>query len=132
MKQKILVVEDDRDIADLVKMVLETEAFEVNTVLDSEKALETARQFVPDAILLDLTMPKLDGWQVFKLIRKDSLLKHIPVAILTAKSESFDEMVGLHVMNADAYITKPFGKKELLDKTHELLTKKTDKKNSHR
>jgi two-component system response regulator VicR len=124
MGKKILVIEDDSDIADLVKLVLETTSdFTVQTVLDPEAAYSTAKDFRPDAILLDLSMPKMDGWTVFKLIRKDSSFKEIPIAILTAKSQQLDEMVGLHIMNADAYITKPFGKQELIDKTYELCNK---------
>jgi two-component system, OmpR family, response regulator VicR len=123
MKKKILVIEDDNDIADLVKLVLETEDFVVEKVLDSALAIDAARTYRPDAILLDLTMPKIDGWEIFKQLRKDPDLHTVPIAILTAKAERFDEMVGLHVMNADAYITKPFGKKELIDKTHELFAK---------
>jgi two-component system response regulator VicR len=125
MKKKILVVEDDKDIADLVKLVLETEDFVVETVLDPTAALDTAKRYQPDAVLLDLTMPKIDGWQIFKLLRKEPEFVDVPIAILTAKSEQFDEMVGLHVMNADAYITKPFGKQELIDRTHELFRKKS-------
>jgi len=120
---KILVVEDEKDIADLVKLVLETEDFTVQTVLDPLQALSRAHEYKPDAILLDLKMPKKDGWEVFRELRGDPAFCRTPVAILTAKSESFDEMVGLHVMNADAYITKPFGKQELIDKTHALLRK---------
>ena len=123
MKKKILVIEDDRDIADLVKLVLETEEFEVESILDPEVAYETAKHFRPDAILLDLSMPKIDGWEIFKMLREDEDFTGVTIAILTAKSEPFDEMVGLHVMNADGYITKPFGKQELLDKTHELFKK---------
>jgi two-component system, OmpR family, response regulator VicR len=125
MAKKILVIEDDRDIADLVKLVLETEDFEVETVLDPENAYDRAKSYRPDAILLDLSMPKIDGWAVFKMIRRDKSFAGVPIAILTAKSQQFDEMVGLHVMNADAYITKPFGKQELIDKTYELFNKKT-------
>jgi two-component system response regulator VicR len=123
--KKILVIEDDKDIADLVKLVLETEDFVVETVLDPEQAYPRAKEYAPDAILLDLRMPKMDGWEVFKLLRSDKEFAHVPIAILTAKSEEFDAMVGLHVMNADAYITKPFGKQELIDKTHELFNKDT-------
>jgi two-component system response regulator VicR len=124
MTKKILVIEDDRDIADLVKLVLETtKDFEVVTVLDPVAAYPTAKTFRPDAILLDLTMPKLDGWDVFKMIRSDPSFAQVPIGILTAKSQQFDEMVGLHIMNADAYITKPFGKQELIDKTYELFNK---------
>jgi two-component system response regulator VicR len=124
MPKKILVVDDDPDIADLVKLVLETEDYEVETVLDPQKAYARALEYRPDAILVDLIMPKMDGWAVFKQIRADSSFAQVPVAILTAKSQEFDAMVGLHVMKADDYITKPFGKQQLLDKTNELFTKK--------
>ncbi len=124
MKRKILVVEDDRDIADLVKLVLETKEYEVMTVLQPQQAYEAVKSFKPEAVLLDLLMPQMDGWEVFKQIRKDPEFAEMPIAILTAKSAGFDEMVGLHVMKADAYITKPFGKQELLDKTDELFNKR--------
>ena len=125
MKKKILVIEDEEDIANLVKLVLETEDFEVQTVLDPLSAVETVKRYQPDAILLDLAMPRLNGWEIFKLVRNDPDIVQVPIAILTAKAQALDEMVGLHVMKADAYITKPFGKQELIDKTHELFRKKT-------
>jgi len=124
MKKKILVIEDEEDIANLVKLVLETEDFEVRAVLDPLVAFETVKTYKPDAILLDLAMPKLNGWDIFKMIKSDPNFAHVPIAILTAKSQAVDEMVGLHVMKADEYITKPFGKQELLDKTHGLFGKK--------
>ncbi|MCL2219650.1 MAG: response regulator transcription factor [Chitinispirillia bacterium] len=125
MKKKILVIEDDLDIADLVKLVLETdEMFEVDFVLDSEAAYAKVKEYRPDAILLDLNMPKLDGWAVFRQIRGDKSFNGTPIAILTGKSREFDHMVGLHIMNADAYIAKPFGKQELIDKTYELFKRK--------
>jgi two-component system response regulator VicR len=118
------VIEDDKDIADLVKLVLETEDFEVETLLDPELALAKAADYRPDAILLDLLMPKIDGWTIFKRFRQEAAFNDTPIAILTAKSQQVDQMVGLHVMNADAYITKPFGKQELIDKTNELISKR--------
>jgi two-component system response regulator VicR len=120
---KVLVIEDDKDIADLVKLVLETENFEVESVLDPEVAYDKAKATLPDVILLDLLMPKMDGWTVFKKIRQDDALAEVPIAILTAKSQQVDQMVG-RIMNADAYITKPFGKQELIDKTYELIRKR--------
>ena len=123
MEKKILVVDDDSDITELVKLVLETENFSVETVLDSSIAVDTAKEFLPNLILLDITMPGLDGWEVFKRLRKDKILKKIPIAIFSAKSEELDTMIGLHVMKADAYITKPFGKQELIDKVSELIEK---------
>ncbi len=124
MKKKILVIEDDSDIADLVKLVLETDMFEVQAVLEPETAFDKVKEYRPDAILLDICMPKLDGWAVFKLIRGCEEFKDVPIAILSGKSQQLDHMVGLHIMNADAYIAKPFGKQELIDKTYELFKRK--------
>ena len=126
---KVLVIEDDKDIADLVKLVLETERFEVESVLDPEIAYDKAKSYAPDVILLDLLMPKMDGWAVFRKIRQDESLSDVPIAILTAKSQQVDQMVG-RIMNADAYITKPFGKQELIDKTYELIRKRKKLSNS--
>ena len=122
MRAKILVVEDEADIAEVVRLVLETVDFEVRTVLDSTRACDEAAAWHPDLILVDLLMPKMDGWAVFKRLRSDPSLARVPIAILTAKSQEFDAMVGLHVMKADAYITKPFGKQELLDTVNGLLS----------
>lgn len=126
MNRKILVIEDDMDIAELVKLVLETESYTVESVLDPLEAIDKAKSYKPDAILLDLLMPKLNGWEIFKQLRKDKEFDDVPIAILTAKSEEFDTMVGLHVMNADGYITKPFGKQELIDKINELFKKEKE------
>ena len=123
-RKKILVIEDDKDIADLVKLVLETENFDVESELNPESAYEKAKSSRPDAIMLDLLMPRMDGWTIFKIIRQDHSFDNVPIAILTAKSQQVDQMVGLHIMNADAYITKPFGKQELIDKTYELIGKR--------
>ena len=126
MKRKILVIEDDMDIAELVKLVLETESYTVESILDPLEAIDKAKSYKPDAILLDLLMPKLNGWEIFKQLRKDKEFDNVPIAILTAKSEEIDTMVGLHVMNADGYITKPFGKQELIDKINELFKKEKE------
>jgi two-component system, OmpR family, response regulator VicR len=124
VRKKILVIEDDKDIADLVKLVLETVDFEVESELNPESAYEKAKSSHPDAILLDLLMPRMDGWTIFKMLRQDHSFDGVPIAILTGKSQQVDQMVGLHIMNADAYITKPFGKQELIDKTYELIGKR--------
>jgi two-component system, OmpR family, response regulator VicR len=125
MARKIMIVEDEPDIAELVRLVLETRDYEVRPVLDSTKAYDEAKAWKPDAMLVDLRMPKMDGWSVFRAIRNDPQFAQMPVAILTAKAEEFDAMVGLHVMKADAYITKPFGKQELIDRVNELFQKRT-------
>jgi two-component system, OmpR family, response regulator VicR len=126
MKKKILVVDDEEDIANLVKLILEPVGFEVEEVCDPKLAFETAKRFRPDAVLLDLLMPGLDGWEIFAQLRNDPDFSSIPIAILTAKSKGVDQMVGLHVMKANSYITKPFGIQELIDKTNELFRKKAE------
>jgi two-component system, OmpR family, response regulator VicR len=126
MKKKILVVDDEADIANLVKLILEPVGFEVEAVYDPRLAFDAAKRFQPDAVLLDLLMPGIDGWEIFAKLRNDRDFYGIPIAILTAKSQGVDKMVGLHVMKADSYITKPFGIQELIDKTNELFRKKTD------
>jgi two-component system, OmpR family, response regulator VicR len=123
MKKKILVVDDEADIANLVKLILEPVGFEVEAVNDPKAAFDTAKRFKPDAVLLDLLMPGIDGWEIFAQLRNDPDFRKIPIAILTAKSQGVDKMVGLHVMKADSYITKPFGIQELIDKTNELFRK---------
>ncbi len=120
MTKKILVVEDAKDIADLVKLVLETDAFEVETVQDSRQALPTAKEWEPDAILLDITMPELSGWDVLNLLRKEKQFDNVPIAMLTGRTDEFEEMIS-KVMNVDDFIKKPFGKQELIDKVHELF-----------
>jgi two-component system, OmpR family, response regulator VicR len=129
-RKKILIVEDDKDIAELVKLVLETENFEVEAELNPESAYEKAKSSRPDAIMLDLLMPRMDGWTIFKKLREDHSFDDVPIAILTGKSQQVDQMVGLHIMNVDAYITKPFGKQELIDKTYELISKRKKPSNS--
>ncbi len=125
MKKKILVVDDEEDIANLVKYILEPEGYEVRVVTDPLLAYDTIKQFGPDAILLDLLMRPLNGYEIFNKVRNDPAFLHVPIAILTAKTEAFDEMVGRYVMKADDYITKPFGKQELVNKINELFRKKT-------
>ena len=120
-EKRILIVEDEADIAEIMTMVLETDSFTVRTVLNPIEALDAATEFQPHAILLDLTMPQMSGWELYKKIRAHKTLSRIPVAIVTAKSEEFDAVVGLHVMKADAYITKPFGKKQLIDGVKSLF-----------
>lgn len=122
MRRKILVIEDEADIAELVRLVLETQDYDVKVVLDSTLAYDEAKSWKPDAILVDLRMPRMDGWTVFKAIRGDKDFSTVPIAILTAKADEFDTMVGLHVMKADAYIAKPFGKQELISRVNGLFS----------
>ncbi|MBE6081246.1 MULTISPECIES: response regulator [Tissierellales] len=110
MSRKILVVDDEKSIADILKFNLEKEGFLVETAYDGEEAVDKAYKRGPDLIVLDIMLPKKDGFQVLKEIRKD--LK-TPVLMLTAKEEEVDKVLGLE-LGADDYITKPFSMREFI------------------
>ena len=117
MARKILVVEDDRNISDLIRMYLEKEGFEVQTAFDGGTAVETFRTMQPDMVLLDIMLPVMDGWAVCSKIRETS---RTPIIMITAKSEVFDRIQGLE-MGADDYIVKPFEMKELIARINAVL-----------
>lgn len=110
MAKNILIVEDEKPIADIVKFNLEKEGYKTSVAYDGEEGLHKAITLNPDLILLDVMLPKLDGFQVCRKIRETST---VPILMLTAKEEEVDKVLGLE-MGADDYITKPFGMRELL------------------
>ena len=124
MANKIMIVDDEPDVVDLVKIVLKSEGYEVVTANSGREALEKIGTEMPDLVLLDIMMPQMDGWEVYNHIKSNSKTKDIPVAMLTAKSQSIDKMIGLHVVQVDDYITKPFGRAELLERVKKILSEK--------
>ncbi len=109
MDSKILVIDDEKAIADIIKFNLEKEGYKVSTAYDGEEGVQAVDNILPDLVILDIMMPKKDGFQVLKEIR----VKHkIPVIMLTAKEEEVDKVLGLE-LGADDYITKPFSMREL-------------------
>ena len=117
MARNILVVEDDRNISELIQMYLVKEGVDVRIAADGGKAIEEFERQVPDLILLDIMLPVMDGWAVCAKIRETS---KVPIIMLTAKSEVFDRIQGLE-MGADDYIVKPFEMKELLARINAVL-----------
>ena len=117
MAVSVLVVEDDKNIRDLLQMYLEKEGYAVSVAGDGGKGLEKFRAIKPDMVLLDVMMPVMDGWAVCKAIRAES---QTPVIMLTAKSETDDKVAGLK-SGADDYITKPFEMKEVLARIEAVL-----------
>ena len=117
MGRNILVVEDDRNICDLIHMYLVKEGFDVRIAGDGGKAIEEFQKQVPDLILLDIMLPVMDGWSVCAKIRETS---KVPIIMLTAKGEVFDRIQGLE-MGADDYVVKPFEMKEVLARIHAVL-----------
>src|SRR5258706_6236630 len=110
---KILIVEDEADIRDLIKLRFEKEGFRVSVADDGEVALVKALQGIPDLIVLDLMLPKKDGLSVCKELKNTPSTKHIPILMLTAKSEEVDKILGFE-LGADDYLTKPFSPRELV------------------
>ena len=117
MSQKIVVVEDDINIAELLRLYLEKDGFEVLIAHDGGEGLRLAESEKPDLVMLDSMLPIMDGWQVCRAIRKNS---KVPIIMLTAKGETEDKVTGLE-MGADDYIVKPFEVKELLARVHAVL-----------
>jgi len=117
---KILIVDDEKDIVDLVAYNLEKEGYETLKALDGEKALQMVRTRIPDLVILDLMLPGIQGLEVCKRIRKVPETAAIPIIMLTAKGEEIDKVLGLEV-GADDYITKPFSVKELLARVKAVL-----------
>lgn len=113
MRKNILVVEDEKDIIEVLRHYLEKENYRVHVAQDGFTALELATKVVPNLILLDLMLPRLDGIEVCKRLKSDERLREIPIIILTAKSEETDKVKGLD-LGADDYVTKPFSAKELV------------------
>jgi two-component system alkaline phosphatase synthesis response regulator PhoP len=112
-KEQILIVDDEEDLLELVRYNLSKEGYRVTCVATGEEAMKAARSQLPDLIVLDLLLPSVDGLEVCKLLKGDPKTKHIPIVMLTAKSEESDVVTGLE-LGADDYITKPFSPRVLL------------------
>ena len=119
-KGKILVVDDEIYIVHILDFSLGMEGYEVITALDGEQALEKVKTEKPDLIVLDIMMPKLDGYEVCKSIKSSADTQHIPVILLSAKGRNVDQKLGFDV-GADDYITKPFSPRKLVERINQLL-----------
>lgn len=122
MQYKILIVDDDANICELLRLYLEKDGFDTVVANDGEQAVEYASKYSPDLILLDIMLPKLDGWQVCREIRKTS---ETPIIMLTAKGETFDKILGLE-LGADDYVSKPFDTKEVIARIKAVLRRTND------
>lgn len=117
MANKILVVDDDLNICELLKLYLENDGYVVYTANDGKQAVDMFKNKTPDLVLLDIMLPKMDGWQVCREIRKTS---SVPIIMLTAKGETFDKVLGLE-LGADDYVVKPFDTKEVMARVKAVL-----------
>jgi two-component system alkaline phosphatase synthesis response regulator PhoP len=120
MTQRILVVDDDREIVRLLRAYLEQAGYQVLVAYDGEMALHVLRREHPDLVVLDLMLPDRDGWDVTRVVRGDPTLASTPIVMLTARVEDHDKIVGLE-MGADDYVTKPFNPREVMARVRAVL-----------
>lgn len=117
----VVCIEDEQEMIDLVQLILGRRGFTVEGANGGLEGLEKVQQKKPDLVLLDLMMPDMDGWEVYQRIKSDENLRDIPVIVVTAKAQSIDKVLGLHIAKVDDYITKPFGPQELLESVEKIL-----------
>src|SRR6478735_9708326 len=123
---RILIIEDEQDVVDLVTLHLRKAGFEISTAIDGAAGLRKAREEAPALIILDLMLPKMPGLEICKVLKTDPATRHIPIIMLTAKAEEIDRIVGLE-FGADDYVTKPFSPREIILRIKAILRRGTGK-----
>jgi two-component system response regulator VicR len=122
--KRILCIEDEPEMIDLIRLILGRHGFEVNGATSGAEGLSIIRKELPDLVLLDLMMPDMDGWEVYQQMKADEKTKHIPVIVVTAKAQSIDKVLGLHIAKVDDYIPKPFSPQDLVNSVNKVLNQK--------
>ena len=121
---RIFYFEDDPEMIDLVNLILGRIGYEVKGTASGAAGLEIVKEEIPDLILLDLMMPGMDGWDVYHQLKANESTKNIPVIVVTARAQSIDKVLGLHIAKVDDYIAKPFSPQELLNSVDNVLAGK--------
>lgn len=120
MSASVLIADDEPNIVEALSFILDRENFDVSSAYDGEAAVQQLRRQPPDIMILDIMLPKQNGFEVLKLVKSDPGLKSLPVIILTAKGQSQDRKMA-EDMGADAFVTKPFSNKDVVEKIKQLL-----------
>lgn len=121
---RIVCIEDDPQIIELVRMILGRKGYQVIGAAGGQEGLTLVQVQRPDVILLDLMMPDLDGWEVYRRLKEDALLAAVPVIVVTARAQDIDRVLGLHVAHVDDYLSKPFTPKQLTDSVERILARR--------
>lgn len=121
LARQILCIEDEPEMIELISLILERHNFKVTGALGGQEGLEVLKSELPELILLDLMMPDMDGWDVYKQIKADPALANIPVIVVTAKAQSIDKVLGLHIAKVEDYVTKPFVPDDLVASVTRVL-----------
>lgn len=124
MMKRILCIEDEPEMIDLIRLILGRRGFEVLGAAGGTAGLKEVREQLPDLVLLDLMMPDMDGWEVYQQMKAEDSTRNIPVIVVTAKAQSIDKVLGLHIAKVDDYIAKPFSPQDLLNSVEKVLGKK--------
>ena len=119
--KKVVCIEDEQEMIELVKLILSRQNIEVTGALGGQEGLDKIAEIKPDLVLLDLMMPEMDGWEVYQKMKASEEMRDIPVIVVTAKAQSIDRVLGLHIARVDDYITKPFGPQELLESVTRVM-----------
>lgn len=120
----VVCIEDEEEMIDLVRLILGRQKIEVHGALGGREGLEMIEELKPDLVLLDLMMPEMDGWEVYQKMKASEKMAGIPVIVVTAKAQSIDRVLGLHIARVDDYITKPFGPQELLESVERVFNER--------
>jgi two-component system response regulator VicR len=120
----VVCIEDEPEMIMLIKAILNRKGYDVTGAANGREGLETIDRVRPDLILLDLMMPGMDGWEVYQKLKASETTQNIPVIIVTAKAQSIDKMLGLHIAKVDDYIAKPFSPQELVESIEKVLAKR--------
>jgi two-component system, OmpR family, response regulator VicR len=120
---RILCIEDEPEMIDLIRLILTRRGYEVIGANGGKQGLEEIRREKPDLVLLDLMMPDMDGWEVYQQIKADEATRAIPVIVVTAKAQSIDKVLGLHIAKVDDYLAKPFSPQDLMSSVDGVLSR---------
>lgn len=120
-RKKVVCIEDELEMIELVKLILGRSKFDVTGAVGGHEGLQKIAEIKPDLVLLDLMMPEMDGWEVYQKMKASEEMRDIPVIVVTAKAQSIDRVLGLHIARVDDYITKPFGPQDLLDSVERII-----------
>jgi DNA-binding response OmpR family regulator len=124
ISKRVIYFEDDKDMVELVRIILGREGYQVEGIAEGQAGIKAVQQNSPDVILLDLMLPDMDGWEIFRRLKHDESTADIPVIVITAKAQSIDKVLGLEIAKVDDYISKPFRPNELVDRVEEVLAGK--------
>ncbi len=120
-RKRVIYFEDDKDMVELVRIILGREGYQVEGIAEGQAGIKAVQQNSPDIVLLDLMLPDMAGWEIYRQLKHDESTADIPVIVITAKAQSIDKVLGLDIAKVDDYISKPFRPNELIERIGQVL-----------